>query len=81
MTHQNSPEYIEIATVGKTHDTDSRYFSFISYLETNNGRGRFERTLLFDYCTDEIVYAIRPRGGRSYRVIERRSAVGNNKLY
>jgi hypothetical protein len=81
VTCQNNPEYIEIAKIAKTHDTDSRYFSFVSYLETKNGRGRFERTLLFDYCTDEIIYATRAREGRAYRVIERRSAVGNNKLY
>lgn len=81
MTYQNNPEYIEVAKTTKTNDTDSRYFSFISYLETKNGRGRFEKTLLFDYCTNEIIYAIRAREGRSYRVIERRWAVGNNKLY
>lgn len=81
MTYQNNPEYIEITKITKTNDADSRYFSFISYLESKNGRGRFEKTLLFDYCTNEIIYAIRAREGRSYRVIERRSAVGSNTLH
>lgn len=72
----NAPEYIDPSEVSKNEETPRRYFSFLGYIETTEEeRGRVEKALLYDFQTDEVVYAIRPRQSRSYSVIERKKAV------
>jgi hypothetical protein len=59
--------------VSTEEETNRRYISFIGYIEsTEDGYGTMEKTVLYDFDTDEVVYAIRGREDRSYTVIERR---------
>ena len=69
----SSSEYINASEVSKEEETDHRYISFIGYIErTEDGYGKAEKTLLYDFESDEIVYAVRTREERAYKVVERK---------